>query len=72
MPHDRELRLLRVLWCEIAALAVVLTGDVSVWLSTFILTAIPAIGLAPDTSPWLAPARSITSVLAIVYLALPV
>ena len=51
--RDRELRILRVLWCEIAALAVVLTGDVPFWLSAFVLTAIPVIGLAAEESSWL-------------------
>jgi transglutaminase-like putative cysteine protease len=73
MPHDgreqeRQLRFLRVLWCEIAALAVILTGDVSFWLSGLILVLIPALGLAADNSPWLKPARSLTSILAIFYL----
>ena len=63
-----SLRLATVLWCEVSSLAVVLTGDIPVWLSLLVLTVIPVVGLAKDSSPWLGPARGVSSILAIFYL----
>jgi transglutaminase-like putative cysteine protease len=58
----------RVIWCEISTLAVVLTGDVSVWLSVLMLGLIALFGLAPPGSRWLKPVRAVSSVMAIFYL----
>ena len=62
------LRLAAVLWCEASSLAVVLTGDIPVWLSVLVLTVIPVVGLAKEDSAWLGPARGASSILAILYL----
>ncbi len=69
MPESaRQLRVVRVIWCEISTLAVVLTGDVSVWLSVLMLSLIALFGLAPLGSPWLKPFRAVSSIMAIFYL----
>lgn len=44
--------IIRILWCEVSTLALVLTGDISWWVSTVVLTLIPVIGLAPPKSRW--------------------
>ncbi len=62
------LRLAAVLWCEASSLAVILTGDIPVWLSVLVLTVIPVAGLAKEDSAWLGPARGASSILAILYL----
>ncbi len=62
------LRLTTVIWCEVSSLAVILTGDIPVWLSVLVLTVIPVVGLANETSAWLGPARRASSILAILYL----
>ncbi len=62
------LRLATVLWCEVSSLAVIVTGDIPVWLSVLVLTVIPVVGLSKEDSAWLAPARSTSSILAILYL----
>jgi len=41
----------RVLWCETASLAVVLTGDVAWWVAVPVLALIPVFGLASPTAP---------------------
>ena len=46
------LRLAIVLWCEVSSLAVILTGDIPVWLSVLVLTVIPVVGLAKEDSAW--------------------
>ena len=61
-------RIVRVLWCEVASLAVVLTGDIPPWLSILVLSLIPAIGLAPGAHSWLTKARSLSSMVAVAYL----
>ncbi len=69
MPESTShLRVARVIWCEISTLAVVLTGDVSVWLSVLMLTLIALFGLAPPESLWLKPCRAVSSIMAIFYL----
>ena len=62
------LRLAVVLWCEASSLAVVLTGDIPVWLSVLVLTVIPVVGLAKEDSAWLGPVRAASSIMAILYL----
>ena len=62
------LQIVRVVWCEIALLAVILTGDVSWWLSLLMLVLIPVVGLASDSSRWLRPLRTLSSLMAIFYL----
>lgn len=67
-PALSPLRLAIVMWCEASSLAVILTGDIPAWLSLLVLILIPCVGLAREDSRWLGPARSVTSILAIVYL----
>ncbi len=62
------LRLAIVLWCEVSSLAVILTGDIPVWLSVLVLTVIPVVGLAKEDSAWSGLARGASSILAILYL----
>lgn len=62
------LRFAAVLWCEASSLAVILTGDIPMWLSVLVLTVIPVVGLAKEDSAWLGPARGASSILAIFYL----
>ena len=64
----RSTRLLRIVWCEICSLAVVLTGDIPLWLSISVLVLIPVFGLASEKSKWLGPARTVSSILAVCYL----
>lgn len=68
-PTLLPLRLAIVMWCEVSSLAVILTGDIPVWLSLLVLILIPSVGLAKEDSRWVGPARSVTSILAIFYLA---
>ena len=68
LGRNRLLLIVRVLWCEIALLAVILTGDVSWWLSLLMLVLIPVVGLAPDNSRWLRPLQTLSSLIAIFYL----
>ncbi len=68
LGRNRLLLIVRVLWCEIASLAVILTGDVSWWLSLLMLVLIPVVGLAPDNSRWLRPLQTLSSLIAIFYL----
>ncbi len=68
LGRNRLLLIVRVLWCEIALLAVILTGDVSWWLSLLMLVLIPVVGLAPDKSRWLRPLQTLSSLIAIFYL----
>jgi transglutaminase-like putative cysteine protease len=56
------------MWCEVSSLAVILTGDIPVWLSLLVLILMPWVGLARENSPWLGSARGVTSILAIAYL----
>ena len=62
------LRLAIVLWCVVSSLAVVLTGDIPLWLSALVLALLPVVGLAKEDSAWLGPARGASSILAIFYL----
>lgn len=62
------LRWSTIVWCEISSMAVVLTGDVQPWLALAVLILIPILGFAEERSLRLAPARTASSVLAIVYL----
>jgi len=65
--NDRR-NLIRVLWCEVSTLAVVLTGDIPWWLSLFVLSAIPIVGLAEPSAKWLGSARRGSTVAAFLYL----
>jgi transglutaminase-like putative cysteine protease len=57
-----------ILWCETSSLAVILTGDIPLWLALIVLVLIPLVGLADERSAWLGPARTLSSILAIFYL----
>ncbi|MFQ5791134.1 MAG: DUF3488 and DUF4129 domain-containing transglutaminase family protein [Acidobacteriota bacterium] len=68
LSAGRALQLATLAWCEICTLAVILTGDIPLWLSAFVLAGIPLAGLATEKSRWLAPARTASSVMAVGYL----
>jgi len=59
---------LRVLWCEITAGALVLTGDVSLGVSVAILVLIPVVGLSRPDAAWRVMARRVSSVTTFAYL----
>ena len=67
MPRDPR-ALIRVLWCEVSAIAVVLTGDIPLWLSALLLVLIPLFGLANPAAEWLVPVRRASSLTAGLYL----
>jgi transglutaminase-like putative cysteine protease len=70
MPAERLPPFFRaaiVAWCEISALAVVLTGDVSEWLAALVLVLIPVFGFAGENARWLPAARRLASVLTVAY-----
>ena len=60
--------LVRVLWCETATLAIVLTGDIPTWLALLVLTLIPVFGFLPLEGRVAALARRFSSHFAVVYL----
>lgn len=59
---------IRVLWCEITTIAVVLTGDIPWWVAAAVLALIPVFGLVDASARWLPRARRISAMLAIAYL----
>ena len=63
---DDPRTILRVLWCEVATLAVVLTGDIPLWLSAAMLVLVPVLGLSGE-APWVAGARRLTTFLTPAY-----
>lgn len=60
--------LVRVLWCESATLAIVLTGDIPLPLAIVVMTLIPVLGLLPLESRFARKARRASSLLAGAYL----
>ena len=60
--------LIRVVWCEITTMAVVLTGDIPWWVAAVVLTLIPVFGLASSSSGWLPRMRRVSAMLAVAYL----
>ena len=60
--------LIRVLWCEVATLAVVLTGDIQWWVALAVLTLIPVFGLSDPTSRWRLVARRASAWMTVLYL----
>ncbi len=59
---------IRVVWCIITTMAVVLTGDIPWWVALAVLTLIPVFGLAEPSAPWLPRVRRLSAILAIAYL----
>lgn len=60
--------LVRIAWCGLATSAVVLTGDISWWVSVIVLTLIPVIGLAPPEARWRLAARRLSAWFTFLYL----
>ena len=59
---------IRVLWCEVASLAVVLTGDIQWWVAIAVLTLIPVIGASDPTARWRLVARRASAWMTVLYL----
>ena len=59
---------IRVLWCTITTMAVVLTGDIPWWVAVAVLTLIPVFGLAEPSARWLPRVRRVSAMLAVAYL----
>ncbi|TDI42427.1 MAG: DUF3488 domain-containing protein [Acidobacteria bacterium] len=59
---------IRVLWCTITTMAVVLTGDIPWWVAAAVLTLIPVFGLAEPSARWLPGVRRVSAILAVAYL----